>query len=255
MSFAVNKRHLPRWLVTVALLALTSCGEDDAPDVTGPSESTPIVGTFTGTWLRVANLSSDLNGSRIRLDGRTFRERLSYPAVTSYQRIEPGSHRIVFIPPPKSGVDPRTVDLKTTFDIGPNDAVTIIASGLVDTRTLRVTDIQDDLAPSGERARIRLINAMLDFPSPLGLWENRRTALVRRVEYLEQAPYRNLDAGNYPLEVRRTGTTEALLPVVPYGLARNATYTMFAFGTLRREDLDATLVLDSSEGVATQRAR
>ncbi|MEE9180281.1 MAG: DUF4397 domain-containing protein, partial [Vicinamibacteria bacterium] len=100
---------------------------------------------------------------------------------------------------------------------------------------------------------IRLINAMSDFPSPLGLWQNRRTALVRRVEYLEEAPYRNLDAGNYPLEVRRTGTKEAVVPVVPYGLARNATYTMFAFGTLRREDLDARLVLDASVGVATLR--
>ena len=113
--------------------------------------------------------------------------------------------------------------------------------------------IQDDLAPSGERARIRLINAMSDFPSPLGLWQNRRTALVRRVEYLEEAPYRNLDAGNYPLEVRRTGTKEAVVPVVPYGLARNATYTMFAFGTLREGDLDARLVLDATEGVATLR--
>ena len=220
--------------------------------MTGPSETTTIA-TFTGTWLRVANLSSDLNGSRIRLDGRVFRERLSYPAVTGYQRIEPGTYRIVFVPPPKPRIDPRTVDLETIFDIGPEDAVTIIASGLVVTRTLRVTAIQDDLAPSGERARIRLINAMSDFPSPLGLWQNRRTALVRRVEYLEEAPYRNLDAGNYPLEVRRTGTKEAVVPVVPYGLARNATYTMFAFGTLRDGDLDARLVLDATEGVATLR--
>ena len=251
----MRKQYLRGWsLVLSTVLALSCNGEDDTPDMTGPSDPTSIVGTFTGTWLRVANLSSDLNSSRVRLDGRIFRERLSYPAVTSYQRIEPGSHRIVFIPPPKSGVDPRTVDLEAPFDIGPMDAVTIIASGLVDTRTLRVTDIQDDLAPSGERARIRLINAMSDFPSPLALWENRRNALVRRVEYLEQAPYRNLDAGNYPVEMRRTGTKEALLPVVPYGLARNATYTMFAFGTLRREDLDATLVLDASDGVATQRA-
>ncbi len=249
----MRKQYLRRWpLVLTAFLALACCGEDDAPGVTGPSETTTIA-TFTGTWLRVANLSSDLNGSRIRLDGRVFRERLSYPAVTGYQRIEPGSYRIVFVPPPKPRIDPRTVDLETIFDIGPEDAVTIIASGLVVTRTLRVTAIQDDLAPSGERARIRLINAMSDFPSPLGLWQNRRTALVRRVEYLEEAPYRNLDAGNYPLEVRRAGTKEAVVPVVPYGLARNATYTMFAFGTLREGDLDARLVLDATEGVATLR--
>lgn len=253
MSFHTKKRHLRRGIVVcTALLALASCGDGDAPVVTGPSGATPIASP-TGTWLRIANLSSDLTGAGVRLDGKVFRERLSYPDVTSYRRVEPGSRRIRFVPPPKRGVDPRTVELDTTFGIAMGEAVTIIAAGLVDTRTLRVVAIQDDLTPSGERARIRLINAMSDFPSPLGLWQNRRTALVRRVEYLEEAPYRNLDAGNYPLEVRRTGTKEVLLPVVPYGLARNATYTMFAFGTLRREDLEARLVLDASAGVATLR--
>ena len=242
--------------VIAAILALSGCNdsESDPANIAGPSKPQAI-STVVGTWIRVANLSSDLNGSRVRLDGRSFRERLNYPAITGYQRIEPGSHRIVFLPPAKSKIDPRTVELETTFNIGPDDAVTIIASGLVDTRTLRVTPIQDVLVQSPDRVRIRLINAMSDFPSPLGLWQNRRIAILRRVEYLEDAPYRNIDAGNFPLEVRRTGTKEALLPVIPYGVARNATYTMFAYGTLRREDLAATLTLDATEGFPTQRAQ
>ena len=231
---------------------LAGCGDDNAPDVTGPSEPTPIAGP-TGPWLRFANLSADLNGAEILLDGRVVRDRLGYPQITGYRRIEPGSHRIRFAPPPKPAVDPRTVQLDTTFDISSADAVTIVAAGLVDTRTLRVVAIRDDLSTNGEGARIRLINAMSDFPAPLGLWQNSKTALVRRVLYLEEAPYRNLDAGNHALEVRRTGTDEPVLPVVPYGLARNATYTMFAFGTLRKGDLDATLVLDVTEGFVTLR--
>jgi hypothetical protein len=94
---------------------------------------------------------------------------------------------------------------------------------------------------------------MSDFPAPLSLWQNSKTPLLRPVRFLEEAPYGGLDAGNHPLEVRRAGTNEPLLPVFPYGLARNATYTMFAFGTLRKDDLDARLVLDASEGVAMQR--
>ena len=145
----MRKQYLRRWpLVLTAFLTLACCGEDAPSGVTGPSETTTIA-IFTGTWLRVANLSSDLNGSKIRIDGKVLRERLSYPDVTSYRRVEPGSHRIVFVPPPKPRIDPRTVDLETIFDIGPEDAVTIIASGLVVTRTLRVTAIQDDLTPSG----------------------------------------------------------------------------------------------------------
>ncbi len=245
-------RMSPGALIILCAMLLASCNDDDSPGVTSPT--VPVtVGASAGPWFRIANLSSDLDGAQVRLDGRVFNERMRYPTITGYRQIEPGSHNIRFVPPPKVEVDPRTVELETTFVVGPGESVTIVAAGLVDTRTLTVVDIRDDLTPSGERARLRLINAMSDFPSPLGLWQNPSIALVRRVEFLGEPPYRDLAAGNHPLEIRRTGTSGPLLPVVPYGLARNATYTMFAFGTLRKDDLEARLVLDASEGVAMNR--
>ncbi len=237
-------------LFCTALLA--KCGDNDAPGLTSPSETTSILSS-TGPWFRLANLSSDLDGAQIRLDEGIFRERLGYSTITGYRRIEPGSHNIRFVPPSSLVVDTRTVQLDTTFTVSTGDAVTVIAAGLVDTRTLTVVAILDDLTPSGERTKIRLINAMSDFPAPLELWQNSSTALARSIQFLEEAPYRELDAGNHPLEIHRAETNEPLLPVVPYGLARNATYTMFAFGTLRKNDLDARFVLDASEGVAMQR--
>ncbi|MGH9460224.1 MAG: DUF4397 domain-containing protein [Vicinamibacteria bacterium] len=242
----------PLVLISLCCMALLAGCGDDAPNVTGATEPTinPISG---GPWLRLANLSGDLDEGRVRLDGRVFRERISYPQVTSYEHIEPGTHRITFVPPPKTAIDPRTVELDTMFSVASGDVVTVVAAGLAELRTLRVAAIRDDPAPSREGARIRLINAMSDFPAPLDLWQNRRTALVRRVEYVEEAPYRSLEAGNHPLEVRRSGTSEPVVPVVPYGLARNAVYTMFAFGTLRQENLDARLVLDGTEGFLTHR--
>jgi hypothetical protein len=177
-------------LCCIALLA--GCG-DDAPNVTGSTEPTinPISG---GPWLRLANLSADLDEGRVRLDGRVFRERIAYPQVTSYERIEPGTHRITFVPPPKTAIDPRTVELDTMLSVTSGDVVTVVSAGLADLRTLKVAAIHDDPAPSGEGPRIRLINAMSDFPAPLDLWQNRRTALVRRVEYLGTLRQENLDA-------------------------------------------------------------
>ena len=239
-------------LAVAAVLVLASCSDDNSSDsiaASGPTSAS----SQTGPWLRIANLSADLDGAQVRLDGRVFRDRISYPNISPYRRIDPGMHRIRFVPPEKTDVDPRTVELETTFTVGPGGAVTTVSAGLVDTRTLQVVAIPDELTPSRTNVRIRLIHAMTDFPSPLGLWKNDSTALVRRVELLEDAPYRVLEAGNHPLEVRRTGTAGPLLPVIPYGLASNATYTMFAFGTLRRDDLDARLVIDASQGVATLR--
>jgi hypothetical protein len=244
-----------RSLILISLCCsalLAGCGSDDPPSVTGATGPT-INPTTGGPWLRLANLSTDLAEGGVRLDGRAFRERMGYPQVTSYERIDPGTHHVTFVPPPKTAIDPRTVELDTMFSVTSGDVVTVVAAGLADLRTLKVAAIPDDPAPSGEGARIRLINAMSDFPAPLDLWQNRRAPLARRVEYLEEAPYRNVEAGNHPLEVRRSGTREPVVPVVPYGLARNAVYTMFAFGTLRQENLDARLVLDGTEGFLTLR--
>jgi len=243
---------LAPFLAFAAFAAVSGCGDDEsaAPTATGPSTSAAVTAS-TGPFIRIANLSADLAGVEIRLDGTVFRPALGYPRITRYRRLDPGSHRVRFVPTGKAAIDPRTVQLDTTFGVGPGEAVSVVAAGLVDTRTLRVVTIRDDLGTSGGKARIRLINAMSDFPAPLGLWLNESTPLLRRAEFLEETPYRNVEPGNHPLEVRRTGTPGPLLPVVPQGLAGNATYTMFAFGTLRQGDLDERLVLDASEGNAT----
>lgn len=235
-------------LLCTALLA--GCRNNEPASLTGPSEPTPTAADG-GPWLRVANLSADLEEVTVQLDGSVHRKRLVYTQVTSYDRVAPGSHRIRFVPPAKAGIDPRDVQLDTMLGVGTGDAMTVIIAGLVGTRTLRVAVVHDDPTPSGEGAKIRLIHAMSDFPAALDLWQDRRTPLVRRVEFLEDSPYRRVEAGNHPLQVRRSGTREPVVPVTPYGLARNASYTMFAFGTLLRGDLSARLVLDGSEGVLT----
>lgn len=201
--------------------------------------------------MRLANLSADLAGAEVRLDGTTFRPAIGYPVVSGYRPIQPGAHRLRFVPSGESPIDPRTVELDVMFTVSAGGATTVVAAGLVDTRTLRVVALEDDLTTSPSGARIRLVHAMSDFPARLELWLRPDTPLVRRVDYLVSSPYRSADPGNYPLEVRRAGTEGPLLPVIQQGLAGSASYTVFAFGTLRQNDLDARLVLDASLGTPT----
>jgi len=234
-------------LLAMAVVLLPGCGDSDAPQVTQPSAPPPIA-TPSGTWLRLANFSADLAGAEVLLDGSTLRTSIAYPAVTRYRRIDPGSHVVRFVPSGKTPVDERTVQLDATFEIMAGEAVTIVAAGLVVTRTLTVAVLRDELGTGAEGVRLRLVHAMSDFPASLSLWLNTETVLVRNVAFLEDRGYRSAAAGNYPLEIRRTGTRGPLLPVVPFGLAGDATYTMFAFGTLRQGDLDQRLVLDATLG-------
>lgn len=236
-----------RRLLVIAVALLAACNDNGAPMAPGATTPSPVPAP-SGGWLRVASLSADLAGAEVRLDGSTFRASLGYPQVTGYRRIEPGSHRLRFIPPARTPVDERTVQLELPIDVAEGRAMTVVSSGLVETRTLTLTAFPDEIMPSGEGAGLRLIHAMSDFPAPLELWLRAGSPLLRNVAHLEDQGYRAVTRGNYPLEIRRQGTTEPLVPVDPQGLAGSATYTMFAFGTLRNGDLDAFLVLDGSLG-------
>lgn len=232
------------------LAILAACGDDAAP--AAPSSTAPVSTVApSGAWLRLANLSADLASAEVQLDGTTLRPAIAYPVVSGYRPIQPGTHRLRFVPGGKSPIDPRTVELDVKFTVSAGGARTVVAAGLVDTRTLRVVALEDDLTTSPSGVRIRLVHAMSDFPTPLELWLRPDTPLVRRVEFLVASPYRSAEPGNYPLEVRRADTEGPLLPAIHQGLAGSASYTVFAFGTLRQTDLDARLVLDASLGAPT----
>lgn len=234
----------------LASILVAGCGDGDSasPAPTSPGVVAPA--PLAGAWLRLANLSADLEGSEVRLDGSTFRERVGYPRVSRYRRVDPGSHRIRLIPPAKANIDERTVELDIELGIADGQAVTVVAAGLADTRTLALVPFEDTFTTNGGGARIRLVNAMSDFPASLELWLSPGVPVLRNVRFLEDRGYRQVTRGNFPLELRRQGTAGPLVPVVSYGLAGNATYTMFAYGTLRHGDLGALVVLDGSSGGA-----
>lgn len=234
------------WILAAVAAFLVGCGDDASPTSSGISIT--AVTAPSGALLRLANLSADLAGAEVRLDAAIIRDTVGYPHVTGYRRVDPGTHKIRFIPSAKTPIDARTVQLDIELTIATGEAVTLVAAGLVDTRTLSLTVFRDELAANGDGTRLRLINTMSDFPASLELWLRAGSPVLRNVLYLEDRGYRAVARGNYPLELRRQGTVEPLVPVVPYGLAGNATYTMFAYGTLRKGDLDALLVLDGSLG-------
>ena len=122
------------WILAIVAAFLVGCGDDASP--TSSVISSTAVTAPSGALLRLANLSADLAGAEVRLDGAIIRDTVGYPQVTGYRRVDPGNHRIRLIPSAKTPIDARTVQLDIELTIATGEAVTLVAAGLVDTRTL-----------------------------------------------------------------------------------------------------------------------
>lgn len=240
------RRELLALSVAGALSA--SCDRDGSSTPTSPGPPAPQVATRT--LIRAANFASDLPQVDLLIDGAVRFSALGYSRITSYQEIPPGTHRIEF----RSSSSKLSLEdpLQATLNAATGDALTVSAAGLVETHSLRVLALSDDLHTDPGRVRLKFVNAVPDFPAGFDLTTERTGILFVNVGFQQATGYRDLEQGNYDFEVRRTETVE-VVALVPQGLARNANYTLFAFGSLRRGDFSGRVVLDAGSGGPTER--
>lgn len=238
-------------LLALACFAATlgaGCGPNEPAMPTTPGTTTPQ--STSRTLIRAANFAADLPQVAVVVDGATRISALGYGRVTSYQEIAAGTHRVEF-----RASDPKLAPpdpLQVTVSLSTGEAATVSAAGLVETHSLQAFAFSDDLRSDSGRARLKFVNAVPDFPAGFDLASERTGVLFTNVGFRQATAYRDLEQGNYDLEVRRNETLEVVIPLAQ-GLARNATYTVFAFGSLRRGDFSGRVVLDAGAGAAAAR--
>ena len=167
---------------------------------------------------------------------RVFRG-LDYRDVTNFAELEPGEYRIQLVP---EGQNSPAV-AETTLTFGAGDTFTLALVGL---DAAQIVPVRDDLSTNPDRARLHFFNAVADFPDGFDLGVVNGQILFDDIDYLENSRYAQLIGGIYDLELKRAGTREKNAFSRENRFFRDGVYSVFAVGTLRRDDIEMVVVRD-----------
>lgn len=226
-------------LVLVLALGLFGCHDNTPTTPSGPSGGTSTTTTTTvgsKAVLRAAQLTEDARTVDVAVNGRIVAEGISYPGVSSYFEVDPGDARVQFFP----AGDRRSSLAETTLNVGANQAMTVAVVGA----DLSVVVFPNDLVAPPDRSWIRLVNAVDDYPARLTLAVRAGQVVVNDVGYLQASSYGALIPGLYDFALHRAGTQEEVAWTSEVPLASVASYTAFAVGTLRRDDVEIFVARD-----------
>jgi Domain of unknown function (DUF4397) len=215
--------------LTLAVLALASCGEDDP---TGSSAS----GT---AQLRVAHVSPDAPAVDVRVNGTVALRNVSFPTVGAYTAVPAGRTRIEVVP--AGATTPVVID--ATIDLARDASYTVAATGLLGASDLKPLVLNDDRTP-GAQAKVRFVHTGPDAPA-VDVAVSGGPVLFPNTSFRGSSQYAGVAPGAYNLEVRVAGTSTVALPVpgVRFDAGRN--YTVFAIGRLSNGSLAALAAVDA----------
>ena len=232
-----------RWAVigfTMICVAFASmgCNDGDETPETPTAPTPPPSAVAPQNLLRAATLTDDAPTVDVRINGEIVFSDLRYPGVSEYKSFAAGEYRVEFL---RAG-QRRTTLAETTINLGIGEHLTVAILGLFG---LEIQEIQDNLDGNPNRARIKLFNAVADFPDALDLWILNGRPLVQEIAYRQTSGYAELVPGFYNLELVRFNTRKQIATALGASLMGNSTLTAFAVGTLRRDDIELLMVRDS----------
>ena len=225
-------------LLSVLMIGVSSCSDEQE---TPTSPSVPSVpespSAAVQSSLRVAVLTDEARAVDVAVNGEIVFRGLTYPQVSEYTSLGVGDYRIQFLPSGRT-----SPSLAETFLTLGETSLTVTLTGI---STLEIHTIEDTGGASPDRARVRLLNAVADFPAPVDLAVVNGPMLAENVEYLIASGYTEVIGGIYDLEMRRAGTKESTAIAHGWSFVPGANYTVFGVGSLREEDLQMLVAVDS----------
>jgi hypothetical protein len=212
---------------------LTSCDDDTPTDANPPTTTTTAPPSTSSAFLRGAPLTFDAKTVDVVVSGTGGDQTIagiSYAGVSNYLDLDPGDYRVQFFP-----VGSRRAALaETSVTLTADEAVTVALVGL---STIDITVFEDARAQSSGSAGVAMTNAIPDFPTPLDAVIVNGPMLVENVGYLETSDATTVVPGRYDIQIRRAGTDEPVATSTGHEFSAGATYTIFAAGSLTRNDM------------------
>lgn len=232
-------RVLSRYLLLFAVAAGAFGCDDESPTNPTTTTTAPVTPPPSGSArLRVAQLTQDARTVDVLLNGAAIFTNIGYPGVSPYAELAAGAYRLQVFP----AGNRRTTLVETVLQVSASEAVTAAVVGL---DAIRVETFRDATGGVSGRGRVRLVNAVPDYPGPFDLGVRNGPRLVAGVGYTAASNYAEVIPGIYDLEVLRSQTTEVVATDSGRELRSGASYTIFAVGTLRRRDIEVFIALDA----------
>lgn len=230
-------RYSLRAVPLFLFLLLAGCDDDPPPTGGDSTTTTTAPAAAAKAYLRGAQLAEDARSVDFVVNGAALATGIDYGGFGPYAQLDPGEYRVQFFPEGNRG--PALIETRVT--LASNQAVTIAVVGM-DLSTLAIFE---ERSTRSDRARLKLVNTVPDFPAPFDLAIQSGPGLFGGIGYLQASGLAELIPGVYGFELRRGGTTEELATISGQGLSAGANYSVYAIGTLLREDIELVFTRDS----------
>ena len=201
----------------------------------------PVVDAQAPAQVRVAHLSPDAPNVDVSVDGEQVLSDVPFKTISDYLNVPAGERRIQVTPAGAS--EPIVID--TTVTLEPGTAYTVAARGLLGEDSLSASVYVDNREPTADQAQVRLIHASPDAPA-VDVAVQGGPLLFENVAFPNASDYLAVDPATVTLEVRPTGTTDAVLTVPDVTLEAATNYTVFAVGLVGDETLSAVIAVDAT---------
>lgn len=191
--------------------------------------------------IRIAHLSPDAPPVDIWFNGVRVLTQITYKTVTSYITVRSGTSTIWVTP--RGQVIPRVINTQITLEAG--KSYTVAAVGLL--ANIKPQLYLDEIAtPSPGNVNIRLIHASPDAPAvDVIATAPAQVTLRTGLAFPEATSYISTPAQTYTVEVRPSGTQNAVLVLPQVALVAGSVYSVFVVGTVAGNNLEAVLALDN----------
>ena len=217
----------------------------DAPTSTATETETPTATPAGTAMVRVAHMSPNAPNVDVYVDGNAVLEDVAFGAVSPYLDVPAGEREVEIT----AAGDASTVVFSGPVPVEADSAYTVAAIGEIGDEADQPFEplvLEDDnSAPGGETARVRVVHASPDAPAVDVTVESSGDALYDGVAYGESG-YVEVPAGEYTLQIR--GDTESndgdVVADFDVSLAGGQVYTAFAAGYLSPDDEPADTPFD-----------
>lgn len=232
-----TRKFAPRILSLLLLLTAVSCNDDPAPTGGSSTTTTTVAPSSARSRLRGAQLSEDARAVDFAVNGAVVGSGLTYGEVSAYTELDPGQYRVQFL---ESG-SPSPALVETLVTISPGQLVTVAVIGM----ELSTITIVDSGATRANRAQLKMVNVVPDYPAAFDLSIQNGPGLFGGIRYRETSGTAELIPGVYGFELFRGGTSESIADIDGEALSSGANYTVYAIGTLARDNIELLVTRDT----------